>query len=208
MKSTFRYSDVIISTLAYQITNLPIVYSTVYSGADQRKRQSSASLAFVRGIYRDRWFTRTKDHKRRKCFHLMTSSFTVTIVDKFFSKTKGNTMSTYKSDPKKIWYVKYPNTLDSKRYVNGCKIFCCRVISKHFALKTIGIFSVSFAQGEQMKQREVKSGTWFFSADILSRYKNSLDYCNTCTMHMHIFSDLVFFTLIPWHFDIHCIKSW
>ena len=29
-----------------------IVFSTVYSGADQRKHQSSASLAFVRGIHR------------------------------------------------------------------------------------------------------------------------------------------------------------
>ena len=36
---------------ASQITSLPIVYSTVYSGADQRKHQSSASLAFVRGIH-------------------------------------------------------------------------------------------------------------------------------------------------------------
>ena len=35
-----------------QITSLTIVYSTVYSVADQRKRQSSASLAFVRGIHR------------------------------------------------------------------------------------------------------------------------------------------------------------
>ena len=31
-----------------------------YSGADQRKHQSSASLAFVRGILRDRWIPRTK----------------------------------------------------------------------------------------------------------------------------------------------------
>ena len=35
-----------------QINSLTIVYSTVYSGADQRKHQSSASLAFVRGIHR------------------------------------------------------------------------------------------------------------------------------------------------------------
>ena len=35
-----------------QITSLMIVYSTVYSGADQRKHQNSASLAFVRGIHR------------------------------------------------------------------------------------------------------------------------------------------------------------
>ena len=39
-------------TLASQITSIIIVYSTVYSGADQRKHQSSASLAFVLGIHR------------------------------------------------------------------------------------------------------------------------------------------------------------
>ena len=39
-------------TMASQITSLTIVYSTVYLGADQRKHQSSASLAFVWGIHR------------------------------------------------------------------------------------------------------------------------------------------------------------
>ena len=39
-------------TMASQITSLTIVYSTVYSVADQRKHKSSASLAFVRGIPR------------------------------------------------------------------------------------------------------------------------------------------------------------
>ena len=39
-------------TMASQITSLTIVYSTVYSDADQRKHQSSASLAFVGGIHR------------------------------------------------------------------------------------------------------------------------------------------------------------
>ena len=38
--------------MASQITILTIVYSTVWSGADQRKNQSSALLAFVRGIHR------------------------------------------------------------------------------------------------------------------------------------------------------------
>ena len=37
--------------MASQITSLMIVYSTVHSGADQRKHQSAASLAFVRGIH-------------------------------------------------------------------------------------------------------------------------------------------------------------
>ena len=47
-----HYDDVIMATLASQITSLTVVYSIVYSGVDQRKLQSSASLAFVRGIHR------------------------------------------------------------------------------------------------------------------------------------------------------------
>ena len=39
-------------TMASQITSLTIVYSIVYSDADERKHQSSASLAFVQGIHR------------------------------------------------------------------------------------------------------------------------------------------------------------
>ena len=38
--------------MASQITSLTIVYSNVYSHADQRKHQSSASLAFVWWIHR------------------------------------------------------------------------------------------------------------------------------------------------------------
>ena len=40
------------STMASQITGVSIVCWTVCSGADQRKHQSSASLAFVWGIHR------------------------------------------------------------------------------------------------------------------------------------------------------------
>ena len=50
-----HYNDVIMGAIASQITSLTIVYSTVYSDADQRKHQSSASLAFVRVIHRERW---------------------------------------------------------------------------------------------------------------------------------------------------------
>ena len=51
-----HYSDVIMGTMAFQITSLTIVYSTVCSDAHQR----NASLAFVRGIHRDRGIPRTK----------------------------------------------------------------------------------------------------------------------------------------------------
>ena len=47
-----HYSDVIMGAIAYHITSLTIVHWPVYPGADQRKHQSSASLAFVRGIHR------------------------------------------------------------------------------------------------------------------------------------------------------------
>ena len=52
-----HYSDVIMLAMASQFS-LAIVYSTSYSGADQRKHRSSASLAFVRGIHL--WIPRTK----------------------------------------------------------------------------------------------------------------------------------------------------
>ena len=48
----FHYTDVIMGAIASQITSLPFDYSTVYSDTDQRKHQSSASLAFVWGIHR------------------------------------------------------------------------------------------------------------------------------------------------------------
>ena len=48
----WHYNDVIMGAISSQITSLTIFYSTVYSVADQRKHESSASLAFVRGIHR------------------------------------------------------------------------------------------------------------------------------------------------------------
>ena len=47
-----HYSDVIMGAMASQITSVSVVCSTVGSGTDQRKNQSSASLALVRGIHR------------------------------------------------------------------------------------------------------------------------------------------------------------
>ena len=47
----YHYVEVIMGAISSQISSLTIVYSTVYSDADQRKHQSSASLAFVLGIH-------------------------------------------------------------------------------------------------------------------------------------------------------------
>ena len=65
-----HYNDVIISMMASQITSLTIVYSTFFSGTDQRKTQSYALLAFVRGIH---WWPVNFQHKgpvMRKMFPL------------------------------------------------------------------------------------------------------------------------------------------
>ena len=64
MNQRNHYSDVIMSTIVSQITGVSIVCSTVCSGADQRKHQSPASLAFVMGSTSDRLIPRTKGQWR------------------------------------------------------------------------------------------------------------------------------------------------
>ena len=63
-----HYGDVIMGAIASQITNLTIVYLTVYSDAEQRKHHSSASLAFVWGIHRGQVNSMHKWPVTRKMF--------------------------------------------------------------------------------------------------------------------------------------------
>ena len=72
-----HYDDVIMGAIASQINSLTIADSIVYSDADQRKQQSSASLAFVRGFHRGPVNSPHKWPVTWKCFHLMTSSWTL-----------------------------------------------------------------------------------------------------------------------------------
>ena len=51
VQGSLHYNDVIMSAMASQITGVLIVYSTVCLGVDQRKHQSSASLAFEQEIH-------------------------------------------------------------------------------------------------------------------------------------------------------------
>ena len=63
-----HHSDVIMSMMASQITSLTIIYPTVYPGAEQRKHQSSASLAFVRRIHQWTVYSPHKGPVTRKMF--------------------------------------------------------------------------------------------------------------------------------------------
>ena len=65
-----HYSDVIMAAMASQIASVSSVYSTVCSGANQRKHQSSASLAFVRGLHRWSMNSPRKGSATRKMFLL------------------------------------------------------------------------------------------------------------------------------------------
>ena len=47
-----HYGDVVMGVIASLITSLTIVYSIVFFRHRSKKQQSSASLAFVRGIHR------------------------------------------------------------------------------------------------------------------------------------------------------------
>ena len=63
-----HYTNVRMSVMGSQITSVSIVCSTVCSGTDQRKNQSFASLAFVRGIHRSPVNSPHKEPVMRKMF--------------------------------------------------------------------------------------------------------------------------------------------
>ena len=70
LKRSTHYNDVIMSAMASQITGVSILCSTVCSGSDQRKNQSSASLAFMRGLHRWPVNSPLKRSGKRKMFQL------------------------------------------------------------------------------------------------------------------------------------------
>ena len=109
-----HYSDVIMITIASQITGVSIVYSADCSGADQRKHQSSASLAIVRETAGDWWILLTKGQWHGKCFHLMTSSWSYQIEDLDFAHTLNSIMVSliYASKSGRILWCKFP--IDNK----------------------------------------------------------------------------------------------
>ena len=90
-------SDVIMGSMASQITSLTIVYPTVYSGADQRKHQSSALLAFVWEIHR--WPV-----KRKMCpFDEVIMITLIKFVNVHFNVSWYSTYGLYVTDIQHLW---------------------------------------------------------------------------------------------------------
>ena len=90
------------SATASQITCLMIVYPTVYSGANQRKHQSSASLAFVRRIHRWPVNSPHKGLVTRKMFYLITSSCKYNTIAYSTTMVKGIKVHALKSE---LWPI-------------------------------------------------------------------------------------------------------
>ena len=119
-----HYGDAIMGTISSQVTNLTIVYSIVHSDADQRKHQSSASLAFVREIHRgpvakwpltsscycsfhsaDRWYISTEYFvTSMKCVIKQWASSTgLTAVSKFKPRLPAQwTVGTHRKGPSRM----------------------------------------------------------------------------------------------------------
>ena len=76
--------------IASQITSLTIVYSIVCSDADQRKHQSSASLAFVRGIHRGPVNSPHKWPVTRKMFPFDEVIMDMEMLSALFALCEGN----------------------------------------------------------------------------------------------------------------------
>ena len=120
---TAHYNDVIMGSIASLITSLTIVYSTVYSDADQRKHQSSASLAFVWGIHRGPVNSPHKWPVTRKMFPfddviMLSTSLHVHATDRI-------------GDQCVWWWIKYTE----KRYNKKCKLHAIIYI-KHITHST------------------------------------------------------------------------
>ena len=70
----YHYGDVIMGAISTLITSLTVVYSTVYSDADQGNIKAPRHWPLCGEFTGDRWISRTNGQYRGKYFHLMTSS--------------------------------------------------------------------------------------------------------------------------------------
>ena len=87
-----HYNDVIMSAVVSQITSVSIVCSTVGSGADQRKHQSSASLV---GIHRSQKVCNAENYSIGWCHHesvgtnsCLVRCYTIQRIDNGFTFTQ------------------------------------------------------------------------------------------------------------------------
>ena len=138
--------------MASQITSLTSVNSTAYSGADQRKHQSSASLAFVQGIH---WWPLNSPHEwpvTRKMFPFddvimwiphQLHTYSNSSASKVFSISiimwpryqPVRAVVTYLTYALLLPHCSRVKWVHIKGKIN--KYDCCRILQMHFILQAI-----------------------------------------------------------------------
>ena len=130
-----HYNDIIMGTMASQITSLTIVYSTVYSVADQRKHQSSASLV-------------NSPHKwpvARKIFPF-EDVIMLTDVSLWLSNcipSSSVDIITFSSPELSGFFYLFPqmpHTVYPKKYAHGFVVLCFVVVMQSFIMNSLEVF--------------------------------------------------------------------
>ena len=156
---SIHYSDIIMSAMASQITNLTIVYSTVYSVTDQRKHQSTASLAIVRGIHQCPVNSSHKWPVTRKIFPFddviiyicdcqRPFSASVSVYPKPNLCTRKNKSKNGNSDDNIVYFVLKRHHIDTKNKVNRFLfpvIISLTAFSDHKTVKTLSIWASRYS---------------------------------------------------------------
>ena len=99
------------SVMVSQITSFTNLYSIIYSDTDQRKHQSSTSLAFVGEFTSHHWIPNTKGQQCGKCFHLMVSSWMTNFMEQNLPHINGkyvygfHTITNYIITPIYTWQL-------------------------------------------------------------------------------------------------------
>ena len=131
MYTVLHYSDVLMNTMESQITSLTIVYSIIYSGADQRKLQSSMSLAFVQEIYLWPMNSPSKGPVMRKTFNFDD----VIKVDKYDTAQSMAMLH--------VWHQLGHNSQKIHSHHGGnCWGVSCNVLCKFFRQITISFWNM------------------------------------------------------------------
>ena len=132
-----HYSDVIMSAMASQITDVSIVCSTVNSDADQRKHQSSSSLAFVR------WPVNSP-HKGPETRKMLTSSWvTGWPTEQKTTKNNNNKQGRHQNSVLLALYERIPPWPVSLEMPVMQKRFSCHDVfmHRHFAWSDVTIWN-------------------------------------------------------------------
>ena len=137
------------TTIASQITSLTVVYSTVYSDADQSKHQSSASLAFVWWIHRGPVNSPHKWPVTRKMFPfddvIMRVECQVTVINdrRFIQHINSQTLT---------HLLLVPHICDSEIWLTLVQIVACHLFgAKPLSEPMLGYFQLDHRNTRQWK---------------------------------------------------------